>query len=1202
MAELGIVLGRPGTGKSYAICEKIKTLVQDAPIGPPILWIVPDEIAYTTERTLMNHFETALRVEVITLRRLAERIMGMAGNTNSKIINTTGKRLVLASVYREAMMHLGPLRRDNPSIAFFDSILNAFDELSDHLVDIARLEGTIETAAASLEDWSKPEEYSSGRSLLSKLQDLCLLYIRYRHALENGHFLDPAFYLTEAAQFIRHFEPLKDAVIFLDGYADMSPQMLQFAIELAKRTSSAEISLSIDPAWLVDSGFQEFQSSRPVLRGTTGSRLQELMALFQEQNHVFMPKTLYFLTNLMDVCAQNQIMTQIRNHVPYQRYNEDSDLHHIEENVYGKMIVQQKQASIGVRIAIADNIRAEVTGIAKNIMRLSVKAGISFDEIAVIVPSIDGYQGAIEDAFSKYNIPYNLDAFPPLTEYPLAKFLLAVLSVVREEFSASSVVRLVKTDFCGLSEEEADWFETYIRAYEISSPHEWLKDKPWTYMDDISDKHDIARILEDDARAERDRQKVIGFIAPFYDIMKKTASTPIQVSNAIWNLFSDVHAKQVIANWMVNEDGSQNPLEASLHEQAWQSLIALCDDLACVAPEVSMTTSDLVHVLFADLEKVSLSTIPTAINHVLVTDFSRAHGWTSGVVFVAGLTDQAIPQRFVQTGLLQDEERIAFSRLFGIYLGYTSADHQLAQRDDIYHLLTRAKKSVILSYPLLNSDGREARPSNVLARIRSIFVEGSLQSVKWHQNDLGSELDTSVLDSLVLTPPAALDLLVDGTRGVLEGKLSPMIRPILSWFCENEQRKGILVQALRGFMHHHDTHLLGKKLSEALYGKPLKMNVYQLEAFAACPYKHFIQYGLKIDAQDFQVVSAATKGTLMHDVLLSFVQEHMQNMENWRSLSDEAAVQSMEAHFHRVLDSPKFFMWHKEAIRIFQANDVHRSLRLAAVILTHHARFGRFDPHSVELSFGLSEPGSLPGFDVELEDGVVVSLRGRIDRVDLLTHGDEFSFRIIDYKSSQLDIDLTKVEHGLRLQLPVYAAAIEQNSQALFGKEARAVGMLYIPVLRKVELKNVPVEEQKALFEVQKHMRARGWMVEEKRIVEAMDKRLTDAQDSELFTRVYTKSQTVAKYAPALPSDEWNMLVSRAVDNVRTLAKRILEGDVRVSPYRIGLTETACQNCPFQALCQFDPNYDQHLYRRLDKVSRWDIHEKWSSYVKGVET
>jgi ATP-dependent helicase/nuclease subunit B len=1203
LEKLQITLGRAGSGKSIGICQKIRSLVDSAPVGTPIFWIVPDEIAYTTERMLMDVLDTSLRAEVITMRRFAERIYQSVGNRDAKIINLTGKRLLLASVYQTVLPHLDALYRDKPSMAFFDTILQAFDELSSQLVDILQLEGAIEVAAASLEEPFGRKKWTPGHSLIGKLRDICLLYVHYRRIMDHEGFLDPAIFLTQVMPMVKAYAPLVNGVVFFDGFSDMTPQMTEFALCVIEQAQHAEFALSVDPAWLLDSGFQKWRESErnDGTRMGESSGIVDMMNGFRNQNAVFMPKTLLYLVDLTTRLDAGKIPYRIQT-VRVENQSLQSDMNHVERNLYGDIMVHPIDCQGALQVAEAGNIHLEVTGVAREIKRLVASGTVNYDDIAVVVSSTGDYQGHIEDIFLRYQIPYNLDAFPSLAEYPLAKFLVAAFEIVREHCSVMSVVRLVKTDFCGLSQEEADWFETYIRAYEVSSPGEWFSDNVWTYAAITGDERRMPRLLEEDVRAERYRQRLIRYLLPFYEAISKAITTPLQIATAIWSLLLAVDAKATVANWMVNEDGSQNPLEASLHEQAWQYLVSLCDDLSSVAPNTQMETSDILRVLLGDIERISLSTIPATVGSTLITDFSRTHGWKSNIVFVLGLTDKAIPGRFTSTGILQDEERVAFERLFGTPLGYTSADLQLASRDNIYHLFTRARKKLVLCYPLLAPDGKEMRASIIVQRLLSLFTEHSVPCLLWHTENGLSKLSDGSFEPLVLTPEAALDLAVAHAGEVLSGQESLILAPLLEWFTKDEQGEQRLLDAMRGFLHHHDNRPLDKKLCESLYGTPLKMNVYQLESFAACPFKHFVQYGLRINADDANVVTPATKGTLLHDVLLSFVTEHMADLKSWRELSDDEAVLSMKNHFGKVMMLPKFSLWHKEAIRLQQADDLFASLSQAAIILTHHAKYGRFAPCALELSFGLPEEGSLPGFDVQLDNGSSVSIRGRIDRVDQYANESISAFRIIDYKSSQLDIDLTKVEHGLRLQLPVYAAAIERHGKSLFGKASKAAGILYFPVTRKVELKNAPLEESRAQTEVQKRMRARGFMTADREVIEAMDERLPGAVDTELFGKVYNKNETIAKYAPALPEAEWEMLIGRALAHVREIATRIMNGEVQVSPYRIGQTETACTNCPFQALCQFDPNYDAHLYRKLRKFSRSEIPSKWAKFQRGVES
>lgn len=90
----------------------------------------------------------------------------------------------------------------------------------------------------------------------------------------------------------------------------------------------------------------------------------------------------------------------------------------------------------------------------------------------------------------------------------------------------------------------------------------------------------------------------------------------------------------------------------------------------------------------------------------------------------------------------------------------------------------------------------------------------------------------------------------------------------------------------------------------------------------------------------------------------------------------------------------------------------------ASVILGEHARRGSFDTAFLELDFG---PGkSLPPLRIQLPNGCLMEVVGRIDRVDTAEGENGILLRVIDYKSSRKDLKLHEVYYGLSLQMLTY--------------------------------------------------------------------------------------------------------------------------------------------------------------------------------------
>ncbi|WP_188883476.1 PD-(D/E)XK nuclease family protein, partial [Alicyclobacillus cellulosilyticus] len=427
--------------------------------------------------------------------------------------------------------------------------------------------------------------------------------------------------------------------------------------------------------------------------------------------------------------------------------------------------------------------------------------------------------------------------------------------------------------------------------------------------------------------------------------------------------------------------------------------------------------------------------------------------------------------------------------------------------------------------------------------------------------------------------------------GVHEPAAAAAAAAVVAWHLVPRGRREQLRFALRGFRHRTASPGLPPALAEALYGQPLCLAVSRLEAFAACPFRHFAAYGLGLREPDGPDITAAQRGSLLHDALAAFVREQGTDMERWRQLDDDAAAAAMANVVSRLLAEPRYAAWQRRAARRAQVLEAARTLAAAAVVLTRHARYGAFVPRFVEWVFG--EEGQ-PEVAVDLGDGRRVWLRGRIDRIDTVEADGRLAFRIIDYKSSPRGIDFTRLAHGLQIQLPVYAAVVMAQAGSLFGRDAEPASMLYLPVVREVKLTSAPDAPAAARLAAWKAMRASGLLVDDRALVGWHDWRLLQGEATELFKQVYTRQDRLASSADALPAPLWRLVVERAWQHVRSFGRRILDGETAIAPYRIGHEETACRTCPYRAVCQMDPRWDAGLYRRLPSFSKRRLGE-WAA-------
>jgi ATP-dependent helicase/nuclease subunit B len=190
---------------------------------------------------------------------------------------------------------------------------------------------------------------------------------------------------------------------------------------------------------------------------------------------------------------------------------------------------------------------------------------------------------------------------------------------------------------------------------------------------------------------------------------------------------------------------------------------------------------------------------------------------------------------------------------------------------------------------------------------------------------------------------------------------------------------------------------------------------------------------------------------------------------------------------------------------------------------------------------------------------------------------------VVDYKSSQKQLDPLLMAHGLQLQLPAYLNVLRHwpNPGALFGV-ARLVpaGVFYVNLRGKYDrsanrddaLAGAGNARQSAYqhtgrFDAQ-HLRK-------------LDTR-PDATRGDQFKYVLKKDGSISSVSrEALESAEFIALLDAVEGNLKRMGRAIYAGETDVDPYRKGTT-LACDQCDYRAICRIDPW--THVYRVLRKA------------------
>lgn len=229
------------------------------------------------------------------------------------------------------------------------------------------------------------------------------------------------------------------------------------------------------------------------------------------------------------------------------------------------------------------------------------------------------------------------------------------------------------------------------------------------------------------------------------------------------------------------------------------------------------------------------------------------------------------------------------------------------------------------------------------------------------------------------------------------------------------------------------------------------MSAAKLETLAKCPRQYFLRYILaarppdEVETDTERWLQPVEMGQLLHELYRDFMAGLVA-----RGARADAGSSQQNDELAALLDEKiaqfesRVPVCYQEAYRA----DVIRLRRSARVFLkaeSEHAQlFPTTDPSAFEVEFGFgsdrgqdrSDPVSL-----ELSDRVGFSLRGRIDRIDVVGSGANDEYEIWDYKTGSPyrfeGHDL--LQGGVSLQWVLYAYALEKHT----GKKVRRSGYFF---------------------------------------------------------------------------------------------------------------------------------------------------------------
>jgi len=1172
------VIGRAGSGKTHHCLKAVRASLRDHPLeGPALLLLVPEQAGLQMERAIIDPergIRVAHRAEVVSFQRLAVRVLEQVGARDRVALSEPARAMILRrllSAHRAELRYYARVARDGRAPARMAGLVERLgrgvSELIEEAVDPAACQRVAEAIAS---------DQSVDAAQRAKVHDLALIYRAYLDYL-GDRWLDPARRLELARSHLAACSWLHGAHLWVDGFASFSGQERDTLIELARLAGRVEITLLGDPE-------RSGSKSGPTRPGS----------------YLF-AKTRRTLRELQSAIAEAGLTLQaplLLSPEPPPRFAGHRVLADLERRLFtpgAESASGAPDARRSISLYELPSRRVEVDSAVSCVCAWvqgdGTRPSYRYRDVAIIVRDLDVYQDLLSEALCARHVPHFIDRRRPVTNHPLVELLRSLVAIAVHGMRLDQVRLLLKCGLLPWDRGVLDELENYLLRHGISDTDTWRQER-WHHRRDsnVSDRpsgdhegRNAAEELVDTARRELWR-RLSGWIEFSEADKPKTGAAWGAALRRVWGALEV--APQLARLERDAVDRGDLDLAEQLRE-VWKQVCALIDDLTFVFGDQALESAAIEEVLESGLAQVSLGLVPPMIDQVLVGSIERSRHPDIKAAVVIGFNDGLFPRVAPDDSILDDEDRLRFEA-HGLSVGLTERARILDESLLAYIALTRPSEAVVVSWSTADERGRALRHSPYLHALRAAVPGVSEYAVG---DPARSRAMWDVLAPGDLTGRMTLEFRRRDRHVAVDDGDTRRWNQLYHLNRRDMSESPVDRRALGALAAHPERSTVPPALIDDWLRGTFRASVSSLESYAACPFQFFAQRVLRLQRREERPLEPIDVGNIHHAVLEDFFAQVASQGAPFEAMSDEelrAALNASCGHIGVRLEGDELLSDARDAYLLSRS-----ARRLARIVRAQRsaAERSRSRTFATELPFGRDEPDALPGLSIITPKGRTAELSGFIDRVDLAELGDELLGIVVDYKTGRgKRLDLTRVYHGLALQLLGYLLVLRDCGASLTGRPIRPGGALFQSLAPEYALVNHPSGRESRDARRRGVARPRGMLTETSLdVLESPEQ--ASWSDHYQFYRKKDGTLGHLESSDAAADGDFGVVLAHVRRRMGELVDGVLDGDVSVRPYRLG-SFSPCAWCDMGSVCRFefglcDVDMKQSLDRRdvLDRIS-----------------
>ena len=518
--------------------------------------------------------------------------------------------------------------------------------------------------------------------------------------------------------------------------------------------------------------------------------------------------------------------------------------------------------------------------------------------------------------------------------------------------------------------------------------------------------------------------------------------------------------------------------------------------------------------------------------------------------FLIGCNDGVFPAAPKSTGLFSSyEQKLLTLNDLNFVEDYSSASN--LETYMAYCCITSVSDKLFITYPTLNLKGEKFKPSQIIDETAEALPKIVVLNKTAFESDKTEHM-------LALKPAFE-----EYARSLFGGNDITA----LGEFFDNNPEYQPKAEAVRRAVQKSPFRIEDKQNAEKLFGENLHISASQLEKFSNCPFSYFCNYGLRIRERYKAEINPMEFGTLVHRILELFFDKfdkseysEMDDSEIERFIND-----SLADYLATYLGGEE----NKTAAFMYELKNISSNVFVLLKHIIEELSQSDFDVADCELNISQE----IPEYTVKLKNGRTVSIRGSVDRVDVMEKDGVKYLRVIDYKTGPKDFKLSDVLYGVNLQMLIYLHSIDTTGKQRYG-EITPSAVLYMPAaITSVSADNLSDVQIKK--ELDKKLKMKGVVLDDRTVLHGMDK--TDSATYIPVKLEFDKRQIFSR----LSGSEFDTVFKKIDMTVGDMGDRLYDGKIEASPLK-GAYD-GCAYCPYDSVCAYRQSEPRNALTGFDK-------------------